>query len=209
MATCERIFCLLFVWLGWRRWVYAFKAPIHSKLIDFLFISVTGTVLPCKFHLRDSIQPLTEDIYSDFRAEFHITFMLSSLLFAGSTLGWMSCLFADSSCLLTHLKVFFRNHTGGILHELSRSLRFGEIPLVLDSANSAILQDFFFQKGRQRQHRVLPIPSKIIGPPTFEPPPRHVLCHDGNEGRLLGLVLRVCVGCLCESNIVRWYINRC
>ena len=62
-------------------------APIHSKLIYFLSISVTGTVLPCKSYSRDSIQPLTEILYSDFRDEFHITFMLSSLLYAGGTLG--------------------------------------------------------------------------------------------------------------------------
>lgn len=167
MATRQRIFCLLCMWLGWRRWVYAFKAPIHSKLIYFLSISVTGTVLPCKSHSRDSIQPLTENLYSDFRAEFHITFMLSSLLYAGSTLGWISCLFADPFCLLIHLKVFFRNPTRRINYQSSRSLRFGEIPVLLDSAKLAILQDFFFQKGQRRQHRVLPIPIKTIVPPTF------------------------------------------
>jgi len=147
METCQRIFCLLCMWLGRRRWAYAFKASIHLKLI--ISISVTGTVLPCKSYSRLYSIPATDwefifRLYGWISYNFHD--VLVGICRKHPWVGILHLrLFLPS---IIPLKVFGRDPTGWIHHESARSLRFGEIPVVLDSPNLANLQDFS-QKERR------------------------------------------------------------
>lgn len=100
-----------------------------SQVINFITVRflVTGTVLPCTFQPSTILSRVDFLNLQDFMKEFHTTYMMSSLLYAGSTVGSVKCIFY-MDMQLTHTRFM----TGTLLVEHIVN-RLGQINAARDS----------------------------------------------------------------------------
>jgi hypothetical protein len=117
--------CFAYFLCGWGDGGQLLSCLAGISLPKPLPLVVTGTVLPCVFSsYHAQAADRGTDCFPDFKEEFHLTYMTSSLLFVGGAIGWVPDL-ASSDPSADRDPVFaqiFRCHLrGGTDHETQRA----------------------------------------------------------------------------------------